>query len=129
MSRSLPRLRVSRSQDNKVSVTGNGFFNTRTAPLSVFLRSAGEDEDVSVTLPDRQPPDKLTFDIPSLAPGCWNVHGKPGSMETSAPNKILSAAKAKLTEATRNGDSIIVKGEQLVDTSGCGGKGLKFQLR
>jgi len=49
-------------------------------------------------------------------------------METSAPDhKIPSPATPKLTEATRNGDSIEVKGEQLVDTSGCG-KALKFQL-
>ena len=116
--------------NNKVSVTGNGFFNTKANPLSVFLRSDGEDEDVSVTLPDGQPPNNLTFDIPSsLAPGCWNVHVKIGSMETSAPDhKIPSPATPKLTEATRNGDSIEVKGEQLVDTSGCGGKALKFQL-
>ena len=56
-----------------------------------------------------------------------------GSMETSAPDqadqKILSAAAPKIFEAARDAGSIIVKGEQLVATSGCNGRSLKFQLQ
>ena len=44
-------------------------------------------------------------------------------METSAPNqpdqKIFSAATPTLKTATRDGTAIVVKGDQLVDTSGC----------
>ena len=120
-------------EDKKVTITGGGFFNTKVNPLTVSLHSDSTDKDVGATLPEGQAADKLTFDIPSgLSPGCWNVHVKMGAMETSAPNqpdqKILSAATPKLTEAARNGDSIVIKGEQLVDTSGCNGKALKFQL-
>src|SRR5207248_10411337 len=102
-------------EDKKVTVTGRGFFNTKANPLSVSLHSDGKDKDVSVTLPEGQAADKLTFNIPSgLAPGCWNVHVKLGSMETSAPNqadqKIISEAAPKLTEASRSADSIAVKG-------------------
>jgi hypothetical protein len=126
--------------DKKATVSGSGFFNTKANPLSVVLHPEGKDakdKDVSVTLPDGQAVDTLTFDIPAgLAPGCWDVHVKlgGGGMEASAPNKpdqkILSAATPKLTDATRKADSITVKGEQLVDTSGCGGgKALIFQLQ
>jgi hypothetical protein len=87
---------------------------------------------VPVTLPDSVAQDKLSFDVPSgLAPGCWSVRVKVGSMEVTAPDKsdkILSEATPKLTDATRKGAVIAVKGEQLVDTSACHGKALKFQL-
>jgi len=121
-------------EDKKVTVAGSGFFNTKANPLSVVLHSDGKDKDVAVTLPEGQAADKIAFDIPSgLAAGCWNVHVKMGSMETSGPGKpdqkILSAATPKISEATRSADSITVKGEQLVDTSGCGGKTIKFQLQ
>jgi hypothetical protein len=111
-------------EDKKVTVTGSGFFDTKANPLAVLLHSDGKDKDVSVTLSAGQAPDKLTFDVPAgLGPGCWNVHVKVGTMEASAPNradqKILSAATSKLTEAARNGAAIVVKGTQLVDTSGC----------
>jgi hypothetical protein len=119
-------------EDKKVTVTGGGFLNTKAEPLTVLLHSDGKDKDVAVTLAEGQAVDKLTFDIPAgLPPGCWNVHVKLGSMETPAPDKadqkILSPAAPKLTEATLGTHSITVKGEQLVDTSGCGGEALTFQ--
>ncbi len=118
--------------DKKVTVTGSGFLNTTTNPLAVLLHSDGKDADVPVTLAAGQTAIKLTFDIPAgLAPGCWNVHVKLGSMETAAPNKadqkILSEAAPKLSSATLGASAITVKGEQLVDTSGCGGKALTFK--
>jgi hypothetical protein len=120
--------------DKKVTVTGSGFLNTKANPLSVTLHSEANGKDVSVALPEGQAADKLTFDLPSLPPGCWSVHVKVGSMEASAPDKpdqkILSATP-KLTDAVRNANanSITVKGEQLADVPGCAGQNLKFQLQ
>jgi hypothetical protein len=122
------------TKDKKVSVSGSGFFNTKTNPLSVFLLSdADPKKGVPITLPDGQTAEKLTFDLPADLPaGCWNVHVKLKEMETVAPGqpklKILSAATPKLTEAKRGESSITVKGSQLIDTSECGGSALKFQL-
>jgi hypothetical protein len=118
--------------DKKVTVTGSGFLNTTTNPLAALLHSDGKNADVLVTLAAGQTTEKLTFDIPAgVGPGCWNVHVKLGSMETAAPNKagqkILSEATPKLTGATLGTSAITVKGEQLVDTSGCGGKALTFK--
>jgi uncharacterized protein (DUF2249 family) len=123
--------KVSIADNKKVTVTGSGFFNTKANPLVVSLQ-ADNQKPVSVTLPDSFPQDTLSFDVPSgLAPGCWSVRVKVGAMEVSAPSKsdeVLSEAAPTLTDATRKTDTIAVKGEQLVDTSACKGKALKFQL-
>jgi hypothetical protein len=121
-------------QDGKVTVTGTGFFNTKANPLGVLLRAdGGKEKDVPVVLPDGEAADKLTFDVPaSLPPGCWNVRVKLNQTEAPAPSqssdKVLSAANPKLTEAKRTGASLAIKGDQLVDTSACGGKNLTFQV-
>lgn len=120
-------------EDKKITVTGTGFVNTKLNPLTVSLTSDGPDKPVSLKLPDTIAADKLVLDVPSgLAPGCWSVKVEVGTMAappTDKPQpKVLSPATPELTSATRKDGSIAIKGTQLVDTSGCGGKAIKLQL-
>jgi hypothetical protein len=119
-------------KDKSVTVAGTGLVGSKDAPLSVVLHPDGKDKDMPVTLPAGQEPGKLTFDTPDLEPGCWSVQVKLGSQEVTPPKtqtKILAEAKPEITGATRATDSILVTGEQLVDTTRCGGKALTFRLQ
>lgn len=119
------------SDGKKVTVAGTGFVNTKANPLVISLIAAGQEKPVSVATPDSFNHDKLAFDLPSgLAPGCWSVRIAVGAMEApgKADENILSAATPELSGATRQASAITVKGKQLVDTSACHGKALRFQL-
>jgi hypothetical protein len=128
-----PNITSLKVQNNQVAIAGTNLFNTKANPLTVTLHSnvAGE-KDVSTTVPDLKQATGFKSDVPSgLSPGCWSANVKWNQTPLGIPassDQVRIDATPKITDAQRKTDSIAVKGEQLADTSACGGTKLHFRL-
>jgi hypothetical protein len=123
------------SVGDKVTLKGTSFSNLTSHPAALSLgREGGLAGDKSIAWPSDATATTLSFDVPGgIAPGCWDVKMKWNNVSVDVPHsqnseKILVATKPTLTDAKRSGNSIVVTGSELADTSACGGRPLKLQV-
>jgi hypothetical protein len=64
----------------------------------------------------------------ALKAGCWSVQVQAGGLFSNRSDKFAIAPKPTLTSAVRNDRFILVKGNDLVDFSHCGGTQVSFEL-
>jgi hypothetical protein len=79
-------------KDKSVTVTGSGFYNTATNPLTASLRpqaESGDAKDVKVKF-TKQTDKELDFDVPdSIATGCYKVIVKINTMQAIPSNTLV----------------------------------------
>jgi hypothetical protein len=127
-----PSITKAELADSTVTVTGSGFFDG-PAPnsLTVKLRAPSGEllENLKLTSSDHE---KLVFNIPDgkKIAGCWVVLVSVGAQRALPPQNGVFLVKPSptLESAERDGPNILVLGEDLIETEGCGGEALSFQL-
>ena len=116
-------------KDKKITITGQRFFENSENRLSVRFLIDGK--EISTREFSDQSATKLTLDSPLelKRPGCWRAQVKVGEMGSPPGQDLFPVIPIpKITGAARKESSIEVLGEELVDTSICGGPALVFQL-
>jgi hypothetical protein len=124
-----PAITSVKQEDSKLTVKGSNFFD----PLVINLHPPTGD-DVEVTPTSVSPNgDQLVLTIPDDAQpaGCWYVWVKVNGVSSNHSNHFVVKPKPTLDSATRNttDHTIMVTGGDLIDTTGCGGPKLSFQLQ
>jgi hypothetical protein len=131
-----PRVASVTVENNKrVTLKGSSFSNLASHVAKLALsREGGLADDTPIAWPADATASAISFDVPDgLAPGCWDATLTWNAAVVAVPHaqkseKVLVAAKPKLTGGARLGAAIVVTGTDIVDTSACGGSALSLQL-
>jgi hypothetical protein len=123
---------VKQDPANKLAVTGTNFIDIQP-DFPLVVRLHGPNRKAVEVKPDSITPTTMKLTVPDdLAAGCWFVLVyRKESAETRPDSECYCfyvAPKPVLTSAKRKGETIEVEGEDLIDTSTCGGPRLSFQL-
>jgi hypothetical protein len=129
---SAPGITSIKQEDLKLKVTGSGFSGL---PLLVKLHSpAGDEVEVTPTLDPAHKDTQMVLTIPDdIKPaGCWSVVIK--VRDVAAPKamaRFFVKPKPTLDSAVRDTPNhrIIITGDDLIDTTQCGGPVLSFRLQ
>src|SRR6185369_9095941 len=96
-----------------------------------LLSEAGETRLVPVPEADVKK-DQFVLTLPTgakaLKAGCWYVQVQAGGLSSNRSGKFAIPPKPTLTSAVRNDKFILVKGNDLIDFSKCGGQQISFKL-
>jgi hypothetical protein len=126
---------VTVENNKKVTLKGSSFSNLASHVAKLALsREGGLADDTPIAWPADATATAISFDVADgLAPGCWDATLTWNAAVVAVPHaqkseKVLVAAKPKLTGAARLGTAIVVTGTEIVDTNACGGSALSLQL-
>jgi hypothetical protein len=127
-----PVITSATQEGNKLTVKGSGFFNL---PLVVKLHPrdplTGEAIEVKPTSVSSTG-DQLVLTIPDDAKpaGCWDVLVEVAGVSSNHSNRFVIKPNPTLDSAIRDTgrNIIIVTGDDLIDTTRCGGPLLSFKL-
>jgi hypothetical protein len=115
------------SAPTKLTVKGKGF---RVPPLVVsLLPQTGKSVTVTPTaVTDTSFDVVLPTGADKLHAGCWQVQVKAGKLTSNQSQMFAIPPDPVLDSAERSGEFILVKGNDLVDFSDCGGQQVSFKL-
>jgi hypothetical protein len=118
--------------DDTLTITGKRFFTSPENPLKVTLAagSVAGVADVPVPLgPNARTPTSITADLKKVAltPACWTPQVSVGTMLAAARQAFAKAPTPTIAEAKKNGNRIVVTGQQFFDLKACGVP-LKFEI-
>ena len=115
------------SAPTKLTVKGKGF---RVPPLVVsLLPQTGKSVTVTPTaVTDTSFDVVLPTGADKLQAGCWQVQVKAGKLTSNQSQMFAIPPDPVLDSAERSGEFILVKGNDLVDFSDCGGQQVSFKL-
>lgn len=127
-----PQITSARQEGDKLTVKGSGFFNlplvAKLHPRSPLTGDAIEVKPTSVSSMG----DQLVLTIPDDAKpaGCWDVLVEVGKVPSNHSNRFVVKPNPTLDSAIRDTarNIIIVTGDDLIDTTRCGGPVLSFKL-
>lgn len=120
------------AEANKLAVSSLGApFTDADIDLLVLSLLDPERKPVAVTSKATLTGGKAVFDFPEdPSPGCWRAMVKRDKVEVDIPKERFEVPPdpPTLTEVSAEDGLLTVKGDNFVDTSGCDGKALRFQL-
>lgn len=115
--------------ENILTISGKEFIDAPPNNALVVTLHTPDDEDVVVKTKPPSTNTKLVIDIPAdkKVAGCWSVEVSVGA-QTPAKKEFAIIPTPKITSAKLIDGNVTIDGEDLVDTSTCGGKKLGFQF-